>query len=98
MAPVIEALTASERFETFLVNTGQHRELLWETMALFGLRPDVSLSLMQPGQRLAGFFGRCVEALDRALDDVRARFGPKVLGRAVLLHRDPGIVMPVLAD
>ena len=53
MAPVIDALASSQRFEMLLVNTGQHRELLSETMALFELRPDVSLELMQPGQRLA---------------------------------------------
>ena len=71
MAPVIDALSSSRRFEALLVNTGQHRELLSETMALFELRPDVSLELMQPGQRLAGFFGRCVDALDRALDEAK---------------------------
>jgi len=71
MAPVIGALASSRRFEPLLVNTGQHRELLSETMALFELRPDVSLDLMQPGQRLAAFFGRCVDALDRALDEAK---------------------------
>lgn len=70
MAPVIHALAASPRFSPALVNTGQHRELLHETMALFDLVPDVSLELMQPGQRLAGFFGRCVEALDRSLESL----------------------------
>ena len=70
MAPVIHALAASQRFAPALVNTGQHRELLSETMALFDLRPDVSLDLMRPGQRLAGFFGRCVDALDRSLDEL----------------------------
>jgi UDP-N-acetylglucosamine 2-epimerase (non-hydrolysing) len=70
MAPVIAALARDPRFVPVVVNTGQHRELLAETMALFDLRPDVALDLMQPGQRLAGFFGRCVEALDRALHDV----------------------------
>jgi UDP-N-acetylglucosamine 2-epimerase (non-hydrolysing) len=70
MAPVIHALAGSARFAPSLVNTGQHRELLFETMALFDLRPDVSLDLMLPGQRLAGFFGRCVEALDRSLDEL----------------------------
>src|SRR5688572_12981673 len=70
MAPVVEALSASARYETILVNTGQHRELLVETMALFQLREQVSLSLMQPGQRLASFFGRCVEALDRTVRDL----------------------------
>jgi UDP-N-acetylglucosamine 2-epimerase (non-hydrolysing) len=70
MAPVIHALAASSRFTPVLVNTGQHRELLFETMALFDLRPDVSLELMLPGQRLAGFFGRCVDALDRSLAEL----------------------------
>ena len=68
MAPVIAALARDPRFVPVLVNTGQHRELLAETMELFGLVPDVALDLMQPGQRLAGFFGRCVAALDEALD------------------------------
>ena len=67
MAPVIAALERSTTLVPVLVNTGQHRELLDETMALFGLSPDVSLDLMQPGQRLAAFFGRCVEALDGTL-------------------------------
>lgn len=70
MAPVVAALARDARFAPVLVNTGQHRELLAETMALFGLRADVALDLMQPGQRLAGFLGRCVEALDRTLDDL----------------------------
>ena len=71
MAPVIHALAGSRRFAPLLVNTGQHRELLSETMALFDLVPDVSLDLMLHGQRLAGFFGRCVDALDRTLDELR---------------------------
>lgn len=70
MAPVIAALARDPRFRPVLVNTGQHRELLAETMTLFGLVPDVALDLMRPGQRLAGFFGRCVEALDVALDRI----------------------------
>jgi UDP-N-acetylglucosamine 2-epimerase (non-hydrolysing) len=71
MAPVISALGASRTFAPVLINTGQHRELLAETMTLFGLVPDVALDLMQPGQRLAGFFGRCVQALDSTLADLR---------------------------
>lgn len=68
MAPVIAALARDPRYTPVVVNTGQHRELLAETMALFRIVPDVALDLMQPGQRLAGFLGRCVESLDRALD------------------------------
>ena len=38
------------------------------------------------------------EALDAALDEVRERFGPAAVTRAVLLGRDPGLTMPLLPD
>ena len=71
MAPVVHALRATGRATPIVVDTGQHRDLLAETMTLFGMRPDASLDLMRPAQRLAGFFGRCVEALDLAMDGMR---------------------------
>jgi DNA polymerase-4 len=37
-------------------------------------------------------------ALDAAVDEARDRFGSGVLTRAVLLGRDPGIVMPLLPN
>lgn len=37
-------------------------------------------------------------ALDKAVDSVHDRFGSKVLTRAVLLGKDPGIEMPLLPD
>jgi len=67
MAPVIAALRTSGRYRALVVNTGQHRELLAETLELFDLQPDVALDLMQHGQRLAAFLGRCVEGLDAEL-------------------------------
>jgi len=38
------------------------------------------------------------DALDRAVDDVRARFGKEAVTRAVLLGRDPGLAVPLLPD
>src|SRR5512144_518509 len=70
MAPVVHALRATGRATPLIVNSGQHRELLAETMSLFDLRSDVALDLMRPAQRLAGFFGRCIEALDLAIRDM----------------------------
>jgi DNA polymerase IV len=37
-------------------------------------------------------------ALDITLDDVRDRFGPDAITRAVLLGRDPGLTVPLLPD
>jgi DNA polymerase IV len=38
------------------------------------------------------------QALDTAIDTVRDRFGSTAITRAVLVDRDPGVVMPVLPD
>ncbi len=38
------------------------------------------------------------DALDAAVDEARDRFGTDAVTRAVLVGRDPGVVMPVLPD
>jgi DNA polymerase IV len=38
------------------------------------------------------------DALDAALDEIHERFGSSAVTRAVLVDRDPGIVMPLLPD
>ncbi|MEA2509004.1 MAG: polymerase [Actinomycetota bacterium] len=38
------------------------------------------------------------DALDTALDDLRDRFGPAAITRAVLLGRNPGLEVPLLPD
>jgi DNA polymerase IV len=38
------------------------------------------------------------DALDAAVDEVRERFGPAAVTRAVLLGRSPGLTMPLLPD
>ena len=71
MAPVIHALRASGRAMPIIVNTGQHREMLADALTLLDLRCDVTLDLMQPAQRLAGFLGRCIRGLDDALHQIK---------------------------
>ena len=48
--------------------------------------------------QLAFSFDPRFDALDAALDSVRDRYGSAAVTRAVLLGRDPGVVMPVLPD
>ncbi|MGV3625181.1 MAG: hypothetical protein ACO1OB_30485 [Archangium sp.] len=53
LAPLIHTLRArSERFDTRLCVTGQHREMLQPILRFFGLTPDFDLELMKPGQTL----------------------------------------------
>jgi DNA polymerase-4 len=61
-------------------------------VSVANLDDDGPLQLMLPIDRYEG------DALDIALDAVRARFGTKAITRAVLLGRDEGLTMPMLPD
>jgi UDP-N-acetylglucosamine 2-epimerase (non-hydrolysing) len=50
-----------------VIATAQHRELADEVLSLFGIKPDIDLNLMQPGQTLSGLTARALTALDNAL-------------------------------
>jgi len=60
----------------------------------------VALTNLEDERRmqLAFSFDPRFDALDAALDSVRDRYGSAAVTRAVLLGRDPGVVMPVLPD
>ncbi len=60
----------------------------------------ITLTSLEDERRmqLAFTFDPRFDALDAALDTVRDRFGSAAVTRAVLLGRDPGVVMPVLPD
>lgn len=54
LAPVWQALRdRPDEFEPRLCVTGQHREMLWQMLSVFGLVPDSSLDVMKPNQSLA---------------------------------------------
>jgi UDP-N-acetylglucosamine 2-epimerase (non-hydrolysing) len=72
MAPVALALREhSGEFESVLCSTGQHRDMLNQTLAVFGLEPDVNLDLMMPRQTLTDLTARAVGALDEVMTCVR---------------------------
>ncbi|MEB3249496.1 MAG: UDP-N-acetylglucosamine 2-epimerase (non-hydrolyzing), partial [Merismopediaceae bacterium] len=50
LAPVIQAFQRSPQFQTQVVLTGQHREMVQQVMDLFGLTADQDLKIMQPKQ------------------------------------------------
>ena len=63
MAPVYQALARSAHLQPFLLSTGQHREMLQQTLAAFGLRADEDLALMQPNQTLTELTARVLQAM-----------------------------------
>ena len=72
ISPVALALrTVSDRFETLLCSTGQHRELLDSALRPFGLVADIDLAVMQRRQHLADLAGRLLAGLDSVLERER---------------------------
>jgi len=71
MAPVISALNAAGVCRALVVATGQHRELVQQTLGIFGVTPDIDLDLMQPSQTLAGLTSRILHSFDQVLASQR---------------------------
>lgn len=69
MASVYAALHHSSKLAPVLISTGQHRQMLDQAMAVFGLTPDVDLNLMQPGQALPDLTARVIKGVTEALRD-----------------------------
>jgi len=71
MFPVVAALRETGQFDVKVVVTAQHRELLDSVLALAGLRPDLDLDLMRPGQSLDALSARILTRFGEALDTLK---------------------------
>ncbi len=67
MAPVVRMLESDGRFAPILCATGQHRALLADALAAFGLVPDIDLDLMETGQRPATLAARVLAGIDKVI-------------------------------
>ena len=89
LAPLILALRAEPDLEPHVCVTAQHREMLDQVLAIFGIVPDDDLDLMRPDQTLAGLTSRAVAAVDGYLQ----RAQPDL----VLVQGDTTTVLPLAA-
>jgi len=65
MAPIIMELTRRGRdFDTQVVATAQHRDMLDQVLGIFGIVPNVDLDLMTTGQTLSELTVRLLTSLD----------------------------------
>ncbi len=53
MAPLYFELQRSQSLEPIFLATAQHRQMLDQTLSVFGIQPEFDLNLMQPGQTLS---------------------------------------------
>ena len=67
LAPVVTALAAAPGLEVVTVVTGQHRAMLDQVNALFGISPDVDLDVIQPRQQLHDLTARVMAGVTEAV-------------------------------
>jgi UDP-N-acetylglucosamine 2-epimerase len=70
MAPLILAARATDQISLHVCSTGQHREMLDETLRAFNLKADSDLGIMRPNQTLADITVEAVKGVHRTLVDV----------------------------
>jgi UDP-N-acetylglucosamine 2-epimerase len=80
MAPVVSALRALPDVDVQITVTAQHRHMLDQVLALFGMTPDEDLNVMTPSQSLPDLFTRILAGMSEVL----ARRQPDL----VLVHGD----------
>jgi UDP-N-acetylglucosamine 2-epimerase (non-hydrolysing) len=64
LAPVIQRFRRSPDFDTRVILTGQHREMVAQVMDLFELTADHDLAIMQHGQTLTDITCRSLQGLE----------------------------------
>lgn len=62
MAPVYMELKKSEKISPIFLSTAQHRQMLDQTLRIFGIMPDFDMNVMQPGQTLSDLTVRILSA------------------------------------
>lgn len=68
MAPIIKAIEKDARFESCIVVTVQHREMLDQVLKTFAIKTDYDLNIMTPNQTLATITSRSIALLDDVFD------------------------------
>ncbi len=71
LAPVVAELRRAGKVRPLLVSTGQHRELLNQALGSFGLKPDIDLGLMTPGQSLPELTSRVITGMSAWLAEAK---------------------------
>lgn len=68
MAPLILALKKDIRYQSVIVNSGQHRDYLTPILSWFDITPDHTLDVMSPGQPLANLSAKLLTGLHKIME------------------------------
>jgi len=86
MLPVVIAMKKDPRFNPVVCVTAQHREMLDQVMDTFGVKADIDLNIMTPGQSLTELTNRILTKLSLVLQDPSAHNVKKP--DRILVHGD----------
>lgn len=67
LAPLILSLRQDDAFKVEVCSTGQHKEMLYQVLKVFGILPDVDLQLMKPNQDLVSLNALALNLIDAYL-------------------------------
>jgi UDP-N-acetylglucosamine 2-epimerase (non-hydrolysing) len=71
LAPVIRTFQESEQFQTHVILTGQHKEMVAQVMELFALKADENLDIMQTHQTLTDITCRSLRGLETVFERIK---------------------------
>lgn len=81
MAPLVKELEAnSDKIESIVCVTAQHRQMLDQVLDIFDIKPDYDLNIMKDRQTLVEIVTRALEGLDKVMKEAK----PDI----VLVHGD----------
>lgn len=96
MLPVVRALQSSQLLAPYVVNTGQHADLVLPILRAAGVEPDVDLEIGRDKNTINGLVRDCIDAFDELLTRLRGgperRQRPRLFGAA----EHPGSPYPAL--
>ncbi len=73
LAPVIQQFRDCSVFDTHVILTGQHREMVAQVMQLFELKADRDLEIMTNQQTLTDITYRSLQGLERVFEEIQPR-------------------------
>ncbi len=70
MAPLVKEIEKNEKFQSIVVVTAQHREMLDQVLELFQIKPDYDLNIMKSNQSLTDITANVLKGLNDIFDEV----------------------------
>lgn len=71
MAPLVKEIERNENFESIVVVTAQHREMLDQVLDLFEIKPDYDLNIMKKNQSLTDITVAVLAGLKEIFEEVK---------------------------